>query len=159
MTIRSMHTIGTGAGEAAKKKTRALAWTFLFCMVYRVGASYAPGILWDWHIFSWFYQWGNYNNHAIHIENWGWIFEWTPAFIGSGMLVGLNPAISFFGGGVVAWGIIGPALIHNGAAFGRAWYSEGDAQYENWHELVNFNSFNLKDPKHMPSPRYWMLWP
>jgi hypothetical protein len=40
---------------------------------------------------------------AIHVENWGWFIEFTPAFIGSGMLVGLNVAWSFFGGSVLAW--------------------------------------------------------
>lgn len=47
--------------------------------------------------FTWFYIWGGYNNLAIHVENWGWYLEFTPAFIGSGMLVGLNVALSFFG--------------------------------------------------------------
>ena len=32
------------------------------------------------------------------------------------MLVGLNVALSFFGGSVLAWGVIGPALVHNGIA-------------------------------------------
>ena len=34
--------------------------------------------------------------------------EWTPAFIGSGMLIGLNSAISMFVGSFLAWGLIGP---------------------------------------------------
>jgi uncharacterized oligopeptide transporter (OPT) family protein len=159
MTIRSMHTKVGAANTTSKARSRALAYVFLFCICFRVGASYAPGILWDWHIFTWFYQWSHYSNMALAIENWGWIFEFTPAFIGSGMLVGVNPALSFFGGGVLAWGIIGPALVHNGAAFGYAWYSEGDPEYEKWAPLVNFNSFTLPDPKNHPSPRYWMLWP
>lgn len=104
MTIRSMHSVGAGGNAPAKKKTNALAITFAVAILFRIGASYAPGILWDWHFFSWFFQWSNYSNLAIHIENWGWIFEWTPAFIGSGMLVGINPALSFFGGSVIAWG-------------------------------------------------------
>ncbi|KAA8914602.1 OPT oligopeptide transporter protein-domain-containing protein [Sphaerosporella brunnea] len=159
MTIRSMHTKIGSANENSKKRTRALAITFAFCIAFRVGASYAPGILWDWHIFTWFYQWSGYSNMALAIESWGWIFEWTPAFIGSGMLVGLNPAISFFGGGVLAWGIIGPALVHTGMAFGYAYYAPGDPEYEKWGGLVTFNSFHLPDPKNHPSPRYWMLWP
>jgi len=40
---------------------------------------------------------------AIHVENWGWFVQFTPAFIGSGMLVGLNVSISFFMGSVIAW--------------------------------------------------------
>ncbi len=152
MTIRSMHA-AVGGAQAAKKKTKALAYAFGGAFVLRVVSQYATGILWDWHFFSWFYIWGNYQNLAIHVENWGWYLEFTPAFIGSGMLVGLNPAYSFFGGSVLAWGIIGPALVHNGAAHGVA-IGEGV-----WSEYTSFASFNLKDPKNAPSPRYWLLWP
>ena len=28
----------------------------------------------------------------------GWIWEWTPAFIGVGMLTGINASYSFLGG-------------------------------------------------------------
>lgn len=104
MTIASMHSLGGNGGEIAKKKTRALAITFIVCISFRVAASYVPGVLWDWHIFSWFHVWSGYNSVALAVENWGWIYEWTPAFIGSGMLVGLNPAISFFAGSVLSWG-------------------------------------------------------
>lgn len=103
--------------------------------------------------------WGGYNNAAIDIENWGWLFEWTPAFIGSGMLVGLNPAISFFAGNILAWGLIGPLLVRTGAAWGKAVFQPGDEGYEKWHRYINFYSFNLEDPKNAPSPRYWLLWP
>lgn len=77
------------------------------------------------------------------------------------MLVGLNVAFSFFGGSVLAWGIIGPALVHNGAAFGiAADTTEVGAQ---WEPVTNFNSlaayrFAGGDKDH-PSPRYWLLWP
>ncbi|KAL7273709.1 hypothetical protein RUND412_003416 [Rhizina undulata] len=159
MTIRSMHQIGGNAGEAARTKTRTLVIAFLISIVWRVGTGYVPGILWDWHFFSWFFVWSNFTNWAINIDNWGWIFEWTPAFIGSGMLVGLNPAISFFAGSVLAWGIIGPGLVHTGLASGVPYFTEGDSGYEKWKDMMNFNSFNLADPKHNPSPRYWLLWP
>lgn len=39
-------------------------------------------------------------------------FEWTTAFIGSGMLIGMNSACSMMGGAVLAWGVIGPVLVH-----------------------------------------------
>ena len=105
MTIRSMHAIGSNATATAKLKTRALAGTFFTSLAWRVASQYAPGILWDWHIFLWFFQWSGYSNAAIDIDNWGWVIEWTPAFIGTGLLVGLNPAISFFGGSVLSWGM------------------------------------------------------
>ncbi|MCJ1257873.1 hypothetical protein MMC24_005701 [Lignoscripta atroalba] len=156
MTIRSMHA-AVGGEAMAKAKTKALGYAFAGAFVLRVVSQYCLGILWDWHFFTWFYIWGKYNNLAIHVENWGWYLEFTPAFIGSGMLVGLNPAYSFFGGSVLAWGIIGPALVHNGAAYGvQALGPDGDPK---WNDYISFASFNLKDPKNHPSPRYWLLWP
>lgn len=86
-----MHAVGTGATEAMKK-IKALGLAFAISLIQRVTSYYAIGILYDWHVFTWFYIWGNYNNWAINIENWGWMIEWTPAFLGSGMLVGLNTA-------------------------------------------------------------------
>jgi uncharacterized oligopeptide transporter (OPT) family protein len=156
MTIRSMHA-AIGGAEIGKAKTKALSIAFTSAFTLRVVSQYAIGILWDWHIFTWFYIWGNYKNLAIHVENWGWFIEFTPAFIGSGMLVGVNVAYSFFGGSVLAWGIIGPALIHNGAAYGVP--ALGPHGPEKWKDYMTFSSFNLKDPKHHPSPRYWLLWP
>ncbi|KAK0661553.1 putative oligopeptide transporter [Lasiodiplodia hormozganensis] len=154
MTIRSMHEAVSGE-LIAKMKTKALAWSFTAAFLLRVVSQYAVGILWDWHIFTWFFIWGGYNNLAINVENWGWLIEFTPAFIGSGMLVGLNVAFSFYGGSILAWGIIGPALVHNGAAFGVA--ASDDPK---WDGYVSFASLSLSaSNKDTPSPRYWMLWP
>ncbi|KAG9918519.1 oligopeptide transporter, partial [Aureobasidium melanogenum] len=97
LTIRSMHAAATGE-TIAKLKMKALSYSFIGALLLRVVSQYAIGILWDWHIFTWFFIWGNYKNSAIAVENWGWFIEFTPAFIGSGMLVGLNVALSFFGG-------------------------------------------------------------
>lgn len=138
MTIRSMH--GAVSGEMiAKMKMKALGIAFSISFLLRIVSQYATGILWDWHIFTWFYIWGNYNNSAMAVESWGWYIEWTPAFIGAGILVGLNTAISFFAGSVIAWGIIGPALVTSGASWGYAypvaagWVKADDPQaYERW---------------------------
>ena len=155
MTIRSMHA-AVGGAEVAKKKMKALSICFSGAFIQRVVSQYAVGILYDWHIFTWFFIWGNYNNAAINVENWGWMIEWTPAFIGAGMLVGLNVAISFLMGSVIAWGIIGPTLVKYGAAFGKAY----DAEDPKWGGYVNFASLSASFAnKETPSPRYWMLWP
>lgn len=96
--------------------------------------------------------------------------QWTPAFIGTGMLVGMNVALSFVGGSVLAWsvlthrgatalicsrGIIGPALVRSGTCFGRpATTTPG------WEGLIDY--FSLSDQftsSDHPSPRYWLLWP
>ncbi|KAH0354266.1 oligopeptide transporter, partial [Aureobasidium melanogenum] len=155
LTIRSMHAAATGEA-IAKLKMKALSYSFIGALLLRVVSQYAIGILWDWHIFTWFFIWGNYKNSAIAVENWGWFIEFTPAFIGSGMLVGLNVALSFFGGSVLAWGIIGPALVHNGVAFGAQSYPDDPK----WDKVVSFYSLNHKFAnKDTPSPRYWLLWP
>ncbi|KAL1634554.1 hypothetical protein SLS56_002247 [Neofusicoccum ribis] len=154
MTIRSMHEAVSGQ-VIAKMKTKALAWSFSAALVLRVVSQYATGILWDWHIFTWFFIWGNYNNWAINIENWGWMIEFTPAFIGSGMLVGLNVAFSFYGGSILAWAIIGPALVHNNVAFGIP-----ASEDPKWEGYMSFASLSLSaSNKDTPSPRYWLLWP
>ncbi|KAI9701688.1 MAG: hypothetical protein M1820_006316 [Bogoriella megaspora] len=155
MTIRSMHAAITGELEA-KMKMKALSAAFTAAILLRVVSQYAIGILWDWHIFTWFFIWGNYNNLAINVENWGWLIEWTPAFIGAGILVGLNTAVSFFGGSVLAWGIIGPALVHNNAAFGVQVVDDDPR----WANYISFASLGTKaSNKDTPSPRYWLLWP
>ena len=153
MTIRSMHAFGTGSIEAMKK-LKALLWTFGAAIVHRVVSYYCIGILYDWHIFTWFYIWGNYNNLAIHAENWGWMIEWTPAFIGSGMLIGLNVAWSMMAGTIIAWGIGGPLLVKYGVCIGIRSYEDDP----HWSEYTSFWSMsNIGQQK--PSPRYWFLWP
>ena len=170
MTIRSMH--GAVSGEAiAKMKMKALSIAFSAAFILRIVSQYCLGILWDWHIFTWFYIWGNYNNAALNVENWGWLVEWTPAFIGSGMLVGLNASISFFAGSVIAWGIIGPTLVNYGEAFGYAYYSQADVKagaitqdfFDKWGgDNGQFTFWSLGPDwvtKDTPSPRFWLLWP
>lgn len=56
MTIRSMHAAGTG-GIIAMKKLKALGIAFGTALVHRIVSQYALGILYDWHIFTWFYIW------------------------------------------------------------------------------------------------------
>nr|POE89889.1 putative metal-nicotianamine transporter ysl7 [Quercus suber] len=159
MTIRSMH--GALTGEAiAKMKMKALGIAFSSAMVLRVVSQYAIGILWDHHPMTWIYIWSNYTGNAMAVESWGWYIEYTPAFIGSGMLVGLNPSISFFFGSVIAWGIIGPTLVHYEAAFGSKPYADPDLGLTQWAPWTNYFSLGVKAvTKETPSPRYWMLWP
>lgn len=155
MSIASMHDATRGE-SLGKLKMRALSWAFVVALVLRVVSQYALGILWDWHFFTWFYIWSGYSNAAIAIENWGWYAEFTPAFIGSGMLVGLNVAISFFSGSVLAWGIIGPLLVHYNIAFGKL-VKPDDPK---WGAVVSFSAFSGEfSSKDTPSPRYWLLWP
>jgi uncharacterized oligopeptide transporter (OPT) family protein len=148
-----MHAVGTG-GVDAMKKFKALGIAFAASLTLVVVSQYALGILFDWHIFTWFYIWSGYTNWAINIENWGWMIEWTPAFIGSGMLVGLNSAFSMFLGTFLAWGLIGPVLVHYGECIGVQRYKSDP----HWSPVTSFTSLS-NIGKVTPSPRYWLLWP
>jgi len=131
-----MHATAGGAREAMSK-LKAIGLAFSLALCHRVASYYAVGIMYDWHVFTWlmslirlnkvvklirfrFYIWSGYKNWALNIENWGWYIEWTPAFIGSGILIGLNSAISMFVGSFLAWGLIGPLLVHYGVCIGKA---------------------------------------
>lgn len=153
LTIRSMHAGAAGAREAISK-LKALSLAFSLALVQRVASYYAIGILYDWHPFTWIHIWSKGTSWALNIESWGWYWEWTPAFIGSGMLIGMNAAISLFAGAVIAWAIIGPVLVHYGECIGIQLYP--DDPY--WDSLYTFASLN-KLGQQTPSPRYWLLWP
>lgn len=80
----------------------------------------------------------------------------TPAFFGAGMLSGINASWSFFGGSILAWGIIAPSLVKNGLAVGK------QTAPDEFPELYTYNSLTFKDLSvfiNSPSPRYWLLWP
>ncbi|OZJ02039.1 hypothetical protein BZG36_05084 [Bifiguratus adelaidae] len=148
-TIRSLH-VGKDAEANARKKTKCLIVAFCVAITWRVVSEYAPGLLWDWHIF-----WGLYKagwQGIIEAENWGWVWEWTPAFIGVGMLMGLNSGVSVFGGSFLAWAIIGPAIVATGKAVGTAVSPEFPG-------YISYASLVMDDPINAPSPRYWMIWP
>lgn len=153
LTIRSMHAGAAGSIDAVKK-LKCLMISFVGALVHRVASYYALGILYDWHFFTWIHIWSGYTSWALNIESWGWYFEWTPAFIGSGILIGLNPAISMFAGSVMAWAIIGPALVHYGECIGIQLAPE-DPQWDSYYSFASLS--NLGEVT--PSPRYWLLWP
>jgi hypothetical protein len=87
------------------------------------------------------------------------------------MLVGLNVAISYFVGSVLAWyavlpraslaysncfrGIAGPILVSRGLAFGTP--ASDDPK---WSALISYFSLGREfTTAEHPSPRYWLLWP
>ncbi|GKT59571.1 oligopeptide transporter [Colletotrichum tofieldiae] len=141
LTIRSMH-----AG--------ALGYAFGACIVHRVASYYAIGILYDWHVFTWIHIWSGYTSWAMNIEGWGWFFEITTAFIGSGMLIGMNSACSMMAGSVLAWGLIGPLLVHYGECIGLD-ASGGDPKWHGYYSFTSLKNVGVGPP----SPRYWLLWP
>ncbi|EEH19220.1 hypothetical protein PABG_01539 [Paracoccidioides brasiliensis Pb03] len=154
ITIRSMHQAASGA-SMARQKLAALLYAFVFAVFLRIASQYAIGILWDWHVFTWLVESGFFVELAMSMESWGWFVEWTPAFIGSGMLVGINVAISFTAGSVIAWGVIGPYLVSHGMAFG-----EPASTNPKWSNLMSYSSLSKNfATASNPSPRYWLLWP
>ncbi|AEO69806.1 858e2628-2234-4ac8-b6d4-9dfb78f5fb95 [Thermothielavioides terrestris] len=152
LTIRAMHAGAAGSVEAVKK-LKCLGICFIGALCHRVASYYAVGILYDWHVFTWIHIWSGYTSWAMNIESWGWYFEWTPAFIGSGILIGLNPAISMFVGSLTAWAIIGPALVHYGECIGIQ--ASDDPKWNGYYSFVSLADLG----KRTPSPRYWLLWP
>lgn len=155
MAIRSMHAVGTGAGDAMRK-IKALGYSFIGAFLHIIVSQYADGILHNWHMFTWFFIWSGHSNWAQNIDNWGWYIQLTPAFFGSGILVGLNAAISWFGGTVFAFGILGPILVHYGECIGVQDYPDDPK----WSSIYNFNDMsNISEDNFTPSPRYWFLWP
>lgn len=90
----------------------------------------------------------------MNIESWGWWFEWTPAFIGSGILIGMNSALSMFGGAIIAWAIIGPTLVHYGECIGKHQVDD-DPRWADWYSFASLSNLGHETP----SPRYWLLWP
>ncbi|KAF7549350.1 hypothetical protein G7Z17_g6434 [Cylindrodendrum hubeiense] len=80
-TILSVHVASHGE-RSAMMKVRILLIAFGTSLILRIVSNFAPGILWDWHIFTWFFIWGKYNNSAIFVENWGWFIEWSqPSWV------------------------------------------------------------------------------
>ncbi|KAM0425165.1 hypothetical protein ACHAPT_009482 [Fusarium lateritium] len=155
ITIRTLHENGQGLINA-RRKVKALGLVFIVCLVHRTVSQYAPGILWDWHVFTWIFIWSNYSNAtALAGQSWQWYIELTPAFFGTGMLVGLNVGFSALLGSLLAWGIIGPALVASGAAAGVTPYVG-----TKWSPLTIFMTMDPGiEPGTLPSPRYWILWP
>nr|OQO18178.1 hypothetical protein B0A51_14125 [Rachicladosporium sp. CCFEE 5018] len=127
MTIRSMH--AAASGEAiAKLKMRALGIAFSLAFIQRVVSQY------------WIFIWSKYSktNYAIDIE------------------VGINTAVSYYAGSILAWGIIGPSLIHTGAAWGK----QIAPKDPDWDRYMSFGSLSAAaSNKDHPSPRFWLLWP
>ncbi|KAH9219269.1 OPT oligopeptide transporter protein-domain-containing protein [Leptodontidium sp. 2 PMI_412] len=157
-TIRALHAGGAEGEKAAARKAKVLGVAFGASVILRVVSMYAPGILWDHNIFWWVYTWGW--TSAISIVSWGWLFEYTPAFLGAGILSGMNASLSFFLGDVLAWALIGPLTVKYGETHGQPVDEE---TYPGWMSYGKMSATKFKgaptlSQKVWPSPRYWNLW-
>ncbi|KAG5912649.1 hypothetical protein E4U42_002061, partial [Claviceps africana] len=166
-----------------------MLWAFGLAGALRVLSALAPGVLWEWHPFTWLRAAGVRPGLVLAAESWGWFLEWTPAMVGSGMLVDVDVAASFVGGSVLAWWV--PPLRCSGVlrmlsgcapacacACACAWLTTpralvgpyivrrglafGAAASEDpyWAGLVSYSSLaGGSASPDRPSPRYWLLWP
>lgn len=156
MAIQNLHQADDRTERTAVRKMHALAGAMGAAALLRMVSQYAPGVLWEWHIFTWLYVWSNYQAEILlAFESWGWYLECSPAFVGAGIIVGPNLAFSFLGGSVLAWAIIGPILEWNGAAHSMRLTSDPD-----WSSYVSHTALNdeFAAADH-PSARYWLMWP
>ncbi|KAJ3106258.1 hypothetical protein HDU97_006709 [Phlyctochytrium planicorne] len=156
LTIRNLHESATGA-SAGKKKALAMGLAFLGAMIWYILGFFAPGVIRQWNIFDWMARRSS-GQTAFALQSaqdWRWLIEWTPAFIGAGMLSGLNASFSLWSGSVLAWGIIGPALVRAGEAEAK---KLGDFEGQGPNSYSYFGSLPNKKTG-VPSPRYWFLWP
>jgi uncharacterized oligopeptide transporter (OPT) family protein len=137
--IRALHLHGD---ERARRQIICLAVVFVAAFVWNVCRDYAPGILGEWHFFYWISLFTNPGVMAP--DNWGWgVVDTTPCFFGLGMIIGLNAALSFYAGCILAWGILGPITVATGLAAGKL--------------LPSGRWIYVSSAK--GSPRYWLLWP
>ncbi|KAJ3091463.1 hypothetical protein HDU96_003051, partial [Phlyctochytrium bullatum] len=108
LTIRNLHDSATGAA-AGKKKAVSMGVAFTAAMLWYIAGFFAPGVIRTWHIFEWMARSspkGSDMAFALQSANdWSWYIEWTPAFVGAGMLSGMNASYSLFFGSFLAWGI------------------------------------------------------
>lgn len=74
--------------------------------------------------------------------------------MGVGTLVGPNVALSFLGGSVLAWGIIGPAIVSQGLARGIQPYVG-----TKWAPYTIYASITPGTATTLPTAGYWLLWP
>ncbi|KAJ3106260.1 hypothetical protein HDU97_006711 [Phlyctochytrium planicorne] len=156
LTIRNLHESATGA-SAGNKKALAMGLAFLGAMIWYILGFFAPGVIRQWNIFDWMARRSS-GETAFALQSahdWHWLIEWTPAFIGAGMLSGMNASWSLWSGSVLAWGIIGPALIRAGEAQGP---KIGDFEGTGPNSYAYFGSLPNKKTN-VPTARYWMLWP
>lgn len=116
---------------------RCLYISLASSFAWKVGGSYAEGILQEWHVFYWLVLWGC--KSAQSGEDWRWIPTLSPEFFGVGMLVGLNASISLLCATIFTNGILGPVFQATGVTAG--------------------NPIAMKPLADIPTARYWLLWP
>jgi uncharacterized oligopeptide transporter (OPT) family protein len=152
-----MHELGGGATKAMKR-FKVMVWVFSIAFVQKILSLYIPGLIYDWHIFTWFFIWGKYQNHAIDIENWGWVLELSPQSFGIGMLLDINVCTSVFAGSLLAYAILGPILVHTGECILDQAEPTAGPDWARYMDSQGAGTY-LHDGQYVPSPYMWVIWP
>ncbi|KAG5976498.1 hypothetical protein E4U55_007301 [Claviceps digitariae] len=152
LTIRSLHSAASRASTAVRQM-RVTFWAFALAGGLRVLSPLATGVFWEWHVFTWLRAANVFTSFSMAAESWGWFVEWTPAMVGSGMLVDVN--VAKHPADYCIRAVTGPYIVLRGIAFGTPVTSD-----PYWAGLMSYSSmaggFASAD---RPSPRYWLLWP
>jgi uncharacterized oligopeptide transporter (OPT) family protein len=139
IAIRTLHS----SPENARPQIICLSVCFAASFVWKFISDYAPGILSQWNFFYWISLFAGPKILAAH----NWTFgqtENSAAMLGIGIIVGLNGALSMYGGAILAWGVLGPITVATGLTAGKKAIVEGYWTYTGG----NYGT-----------PRYWLLWP
>lgn len=140
------------------RRFKMMVWVFCAAFVQQILAVYIPGLILNWHIFTWLFIWGKYKNHAIDVENWGWVLQLSPQSFGIGMLLDIHIATSVFIGSLLTYAIIGPILVHVGTCILTP--AASPSAGPEWAGFMNAQNFgDYRDGQYVASPSMWMLMP
>ncbi|KND00958.1 OPT superfamily oligopeptide transporter [Spizellomyces punctatus DAOM BR117] len=147
-TIKSLHDSVEGELNSGKK-AKILVTSFVLAFAVKCITWWIPVLL-EWHPLYFIGKAARSIPLMAADALWRWRLEFRLAFLGAGMLVGMNTATSFFAGSVTAWAIIGPTLLATGTvtnAFGFPHYTE-------FNSTTSIEEFNRQ-----VTAQYWLLWP
>ncbi|KAI9292287.1 OPT oligopeptide transporter [Neoconidiobolus thromboides FSU 785] len=137
-SIKTLHS-SANAEKSAFQQGRWIFGGFAAMFLWKILSYFVP-FIWDFHILYWIGTAANYPALITADTQWKWRFQTTGAFVGSGMLVGLNTGISFLAGSIFSFGIVGPLM-----------QSYTDI-------LTKSKAYGFsKDGK--PTAQYWFIWP
>ncbi|KXN73603.1 hypothetical protein CONCODRAFT_3419, partial [Conidiobolus coronatus NRRL 28638] len=114
-TIRALHNSSKSANNEVnngpgKNSAKVIIWSFIGSFGYKVVGYFVPFII-DLHPLYWI---GNAANSQVLKDistTWKWHIQLTTAFIGTGMMMGTNAALSITFGNIFGWAIISPILF------------------------------------------------
>jgi OPT family oligopeptide transporter len=133
-TIKAFHQ----KKSSSEGHARIILYVMLAVIAFLTLAFFLP-IIKEWHIFYWIGQYSE-SNAFRDIDSWYWYLDWSPVYLGSGMLTGFNASLSFLLGTVVVWGIMGPLLLSSG-------------------QVTSKFAMGKQVIQGSPSAKFWFLWP